>query len=95
MNQIEMDAMLATMIIMLLAFLLVREVMFMHERNRWEKERKDLYSRIQAGTLQEYVQSNKTPSTPIMKDREQKIAEEATEKGLMRQDLQYPAHWKG
>lgn len=94
MNQDAVYALLAALVMLCLT-LAYREIMFMHERTRLSEERKDLYSRIQAGTLQEYVQSNKTPSTPVMKDREQKIAEEAADKGLMRQDLQYPAHWKG
>lgn len=73
----------------------LRELSFMHERKRWENERKDLYGRLQAGTLQEYVQTTKEPSTPIVKDREQRIAEQAEKDGLQRQDYQYPAHWKG
>jgi hypothetical protein len=81
-------------VIILCLTLAYREIMFMHERKRWEDERKDLYSRIQAGSLQEYVQTTKEPKAPFVKYREQRISEEAADKGLMRQDLQYPTHWK-
>lgn len=82
-------------LILFMATLILRELTFTHERKRWETERKDLYSRIQAGTLQEYIQTTKDPSEPYVKTREQRVSEEAEEKGIMRQDLQYPSHWKG
>lgn len=81
-------------LIVLCGILLMREYMFIDERKKWQEERKDLYSRIQAGTLQEYIQTTKEPSAPIVKDREQRIAEQAEKDGLQRQDYQFPAHWK-
>lgn len=66
----------------------------MHERKQWQAERKDLYSRIQAGSLQEYEQVTRKPTSPIVKTRDQLVAEEAHEKGVAASDLKYPAHWK-
>jgi hypothetical protein len=82
-------------IFILCLILAYREFMFTHERKQWHIERKDLYSRIQAGSLQEYERIHREPSQPVQKDREQRVSESAEDKGLMRQDLQYPSQWKG
>jgi hypothetical protein len=83
-----------TAILILCLVIIIRELSFMHERKRWELERKDLYSRIQAGSLQEYERVTK-PSKPIIhKDRDQRVAEEAEKRGIPVSNLQYPSQWK-
>lgn len=76
-------------------FMVFREIMFLQERNKFHLERKDLYNRIQAGTLDQYKNNSTAPSTATYKDREQKIAEETARRGITRSDLQYPSFWKG
>ena len=80
---------------LLAAILVIREFMFMKERSWAKKEREDLYNRIQAGSLQEYKQNDVKAGPAVLKDREQKIAEETSRRGIPRSDLQYPSHWKG
>lgn len=80
--------------IALVLLLIIRELSFMHERKRWEIERKDLYSRIQAGSLQEYERVTKPRTPSVKKDREQLVAEEAEKRGIPVSNLQFPSHWK-
>lgn len=81
-------------LIILCLILCIREVSFMHERKQWRIERKELYSRIQAGSLLEYEQVTRKPTATVAKTRDQLIAEEANDKGVSPDDLKYPAHWK-
>lgn len=82
-------------IAVLCLMMLIKEFLYQRERKQWYAERKDLYSRIQAGSLQEYERINREPTQAVQKGREQRVSESAEEKGIMRQDLQYPQHWKG
>lgn len=82
-------------LLLFISTLALRELTFAKERKRWESERKDLYSRIQAGSLQEYERIQREPSSSVQKDREQRIAEQTEKMGVMREDLQFPSHWNG
>lgn len=83
-----------TLAIIILCLLCIREVSFMHERKQWRIERKELYSRIQAGSLLEYEQATRKPTATVAKTRDQLIAEQALDKGVSPDDLRYPAQWK-
>ena len=82
-------------IALLSLLLIIREIMFMRERLSFNKERQDLYNRIQAGSLSEYQQADIKPSASSFKTLEQKVSEETHRRGITRSDLQYPSHWKG
>lgn len=83
-----------TALVILAALFIFREIQHMHAEKRHKEERKDLYTRLQAGTLQEYQVATAKPNPPAKKDREQKVAEEMEKKGVTRGDLQYPSMWR-
>lgn len=86
---------MTTALIVMSCLFLLRELAFLRQYKQWQEERQDLYNRIQAGTLQEYQQATREPSPPIVKDREQRVAEQCAELGLPREAFQYPPIWKG